>query len=194
MCGVWVALEDIYPTAGPLAYVPGSQRLPYLQARDVGYQQIEGVVPSQEIFHAAWDQMLDAHGMKPESFSPKQGEALIWAANLIHGGSAVRDLSITRWSQVTHYFFEGCLHYTPMLSNWPVGPIAWRSPFDVASHAPHSEALRRPKQINHAAAAQLFSSFDPSCYLQANPDVAAAGANAYEHLIRHGLNEERPWQ
>ena len=26
------------------------------------------------------------------------------------------------------YFFEGCRHYTPMLSDWPGGPVAWRNP------------------------------------------------------------------
>ena len=54
MCGVWVALEDIHPESGPLEYVPGSQRLPYLQAADVGVRQRAGVTPDQTIFYDYW--------------------------------------------------------------------------------------------------------------------------------------------
>lgn len=132
MCGVWVALEDIYPDSGPLEYVPGSQRLPYLQAADVGVQQQPGVTPDQTIFHDYWKASVASDCFQRETFTPRLGQALIWSANLIHGGSAVKNLERTRWSQVTHYFFEGCRHYTPMLSDWPEGPVAWRNPFDIA--------------------------------------------------------------
>lgn len=132
MCGVWIALEDIHPDAGPLEYYPGSHRLPYLQARDVGYQQQEDVTATQEIFHQAWQEMLNAEGLKREIFTPRQGQALIWTANLMHGGSTVRDYNLTRWSQVTHYFFEDCLTYIPMLSNWPLGKIEWRNNIEVS--------------------------------------------------------------
>ncbi len=42
----------------------------------------------------------------------KQGQALIWYANLLHGGAAQTDLSRSRHSQVTHYYFENCTYYT----------------------------------------------------------------------------------
>ena len=132
MCGVWVALEDIHPDSGPLEYVPGSQRLPYLQAADVGVQQQPGVTPDQTIFHDYWQAAVASECFKTERFTPMLGQAMIWSANLIHGGSAVNDLQRSRWSQVTHYFFEGCRYYTPMLSDWPEGPVAWRNPFDIA--------------------------------------------------------------
>ena len=44
----------------------------------------------------------------------RKGEALIWSSNLLHGGSPQRDPSLTRWSQVTHYFFEGCRYWKPL--------------------------------------------------------------------------------
>jgi hypothetical protein len=47
----------------------------------------------------------------------KKGDLLIWSSNIIHGGSPVTKDGVTRWSQVTHYFFEDCYYYTPMLSN-----------------------------------------------------------------------------
>lgn len=191
MCGVWVALEDIHPDAGPLMYVPGSQRLPYLQARDVGYRQQAGITPTQEIFHEAWLAMVEAKQLRCELFTPRQGQALIWTANLLHGGSAARDPSLTRWSQVTHYFFEGCLHYTPMLSDWPQGPVAWRHPFDVATGAERPGNAENREAL--AEIQQTLQGFEPDRYLLANPDVAAAGVNPYEHLVRHGLAEQRSW-
>ena len=133
MCGVWIALEDIANEAGPLVYYPGSHQLPYLQARDVGYVQQSGQTPDQSIFHHIWQAELDSKGLKAKYFTPKLGQALIWTANLIHGGSPVKDLSLTRWSQVTHYFFEDCNWYTPMLSDWPHGLVAWRQPLNIAT-------------------------------------------------------------
>ena len=45
-----------------------------------------------------------------------KGQALIWSANLLHGGSPAKDPSRTRKSQVTHFFFEGSRYYTPLMS------------------------------------------------------------------------------
>ena len=110
---------------------------------------------------------------------------------------AAVDSSLTRWSQVTHYFFEGCRHYTPMLSRWPQGPVAWRQPFNLAKGLPietegSDQAPSMPEETQPLE--QRLSSFDPGAYLAAHPDVAAAGVNAYEHLIRHGLQEGRTWR
>jgi len=138
MCGVWVALEDIHPDAGPLEYYPGSHRLPFLQARDVNYFQTTGSIPDQTIFHDLWSAEIKAHGFERQLFTPRLGQALIWTANLLHGGAPVLDHSLTRWSQVTHYFFDGCQWYTPLLSDWPTGTVAWRRPVDV------STGLERP--------------------------------------------------
>ncbi len=197
MCGVWVALEDIHPDAGPLEYVPGSQRLPYLQAHDVGVESHPAADCTQTIFHQAWQAMVEAQGLTRQIFKPRLGEALLWSANLLHGGSAVVDSRRTRWSQVTHYFFEGCRHYTPMLSRWPEGPVAWRQPFNLAKGVPvDSQGSDQVASMSdeERPLAQRLPSFDPVAYLAAHPDVAAAGVNAYEHLIRHGLQEGRAWQ
>ena len=64
MCGVWVALEDIHPDAGPLEYFPGSHRLPYLQARDVGYHQRSGDQPDQSLFHPYWRAVVEGQGLE----------------------------------------------------------------------------------------------------------------------------------
>ena len=136
MCGIWVALETIHPDAGPLEYLPGSHRLPYLQCSDVGVRQQPDVTPNQSIFHNCWTEAEHRHGLERQQFTPQLGQALIWSANLIHGGSAVVDQARTRWSQVSHYFFEGCRYYTPLLSDWPDGNVAWRQPLDIARETP----------------------------------------------------------
>ena len=140
MCGVWVALEDIHADAGPLEYYPGSQRLPYLQARDVGHRQQPGCPPDQSLFHPYWQAVVQSQGLQRQCFTPPLGQALIWTANLLHGGAPVLNPGLTRWSQVTHYFFEGCRWYTPMLSDWPDGGVAWREPLDVATGEPRVAA------------------------------------------------------
>jgi hypothetical protein len=140
MCGVWVALEDIHADAGPLEYYPGSQRLQYLQARDVGYRQRSGSTADQSIFHPYWEAVVQCQGLQRQLFTPQLGQALIWTANLLHGGAPVLNPALTRWSQVTHYFFEGCRWYTPLLSDWPDGTVAWREPLDVATGAAHPGA------------------------------------------------------
>jgi hypothetical protein len=47
----------------------------------------------------------------------KRGEAIIWSANLFHGGEKINDPTRTRLSQVTHYYFENCMYYTPLFSD-----------------------------------------------------------------------------
>ncbi len=127
MCGVWVALEDVGPDQGPLVYYPGSHRWPVYGNDQIG---IRGSDPasggSQMAFHHLWDAMIAKEGIAPVRFHPRKGQALIWAANLLHGGDRQHDPSRTRWSQVTHYYFENCAYYTPMHSDAFLGKIAFR--------------------------------------------------------------------
>jgi len=128
MAGVWVALEDIGPDQGPLVYYPGSHRWPIIHNDDVGHSVVRpGDKRGQDIFHDAWRTMIEVNEVEPEYFHAKRGQALIWAANLIHGGIEHKDLMKTRWSQVTHYFFEDCAYTTPMLSNPRLGRVLFRT-------------------------------------------------------------------
>lgn len=67
-----------------------------------------------------------------QKFEAKKGQALIWSANLLHGGCPHIDKNHTRWSQVTHYYFEDCIYYTPAFSNEYLGDLFLREPFDIA--------------------------------------------------------------
>lgn len=118
MCGVWVALEDIDSRNGPVFYYPGSQRLPDPFFQRFGLEAGLGSYPDYE---AAQEALLAAHGLAPVEFHAKAGDILIWSANLVHGGRPILDEGRTRWSQVTHYFFDGCVYVTPLYSDPEIG-------------------------------------------------------------------------
>jgi hypothetical protein len=46
---------------------------------------------------------------------------LIWSSNIVHGGKPISEDGRTRWSQVTHYFFDGCVYVTPLHSDPETG-------------------------------------------------------------------------
>ena len=123
MCGVWVALEDVRDDNGPLHYFPGSHRLPFYDLVDIGMkgtvaktaEEVYGkVYPRYEDFIAA---MTQAHGLKKAVLNLKKGQAIIWSANLLHGGEHIQTPGSTRHSQVTHYYFNNCIYYTPLRSD-----------------------------------------------------------------------------
>ena len=119
MCGVWVALEDIDANNGPLHYYPGSHKLPIFELNDLGitgsYQNKPyDIYPVYEEFLQS---LIEDNGLKKVELYVKKGQALIWAANLLHGGSKVLDKNRTRYSQVTHYYFSDCMYYIPLLSD-----------------------------------------------------------------------------
>jgi len=108
MCGVWVALEDVDAENGPLFYYPGSHKLPIYSLEDIGGTDY---VADYEPFVAR--QLLE-RGYESETALLKKGDAVVWAANVFHGGAPILDAKRTRLSQVTHYYFEGCCHTTPL--------------------------------------------------------------------------------
>ncbi|WP_205710473.1 MULTISPECIES: phytanoyl-CoA dioxygenase family protein [Burkholderia] len=127
MCGVWVALEDISSEAGPLHLVPGSHNWPMIDnamagRRGFGTSSESAQLPYQEI----WDAMVEAKGAEIRTFKARKGQALIWCANLLHGGSPQIDPALSRWSQVTHYFFDDCVYYTPAFSDEYLGRLQLR--------------------------------------------------------------------
>jgi hypothetical protein len=118
MCGVWVALEDVHPDSGPLIFWPGThtwpELVPYLLSGPQTYPDYEAHIRRQ------------LEGQTSQLAILPRGTALIWAANLLHGGAPIVDRTKTRHSQVTHYFFAGCRYHTPLLSS--AAEIHWRHP------------------------------------------------------------------
>jgi Phytanoyl-CoA dioxygenase (PhyH) len=133
MCGVWVAMEDIDGDCGPLVYYPGSHKLPYASPSEVGIEIDPGqqAVSHQEYearYEPYIERLIEREGLEPRYATLNKGQAVIWAANLLHGGSPVRDPGRTRRSQVTHYYFNGARLWTPLLSSdhhkvWREAPL-----------------------------------------------------------------------
>lgn len=127
MCGVWVAMEDVSADAGPLFYFPGSHHWPIMSNALIGRRGYRDyATPAQDPFAPAWQALSRAYDVQPQTFLARKGQALIWSANLLHGGSLQADPRLTRWSQVTHYYFDDCIYYTPAYSDEVIGQLDLR--------------------------------------------------------------------
>ena len=105
LVAAWIALEDIAPTSGPLAYVPGSQRFPFYEFRP-GERVYNPAAHSGSDVQAAvafYDQELARSGLPVEHFTARRGEVLIWHSALMHGGAQPTEPERTRKSLVVHF-------------------------------------------------------------------------------------------
>ena len=124
MVGVWIALEDVNETNGSLKIIPGSHKWNIWEYDDLGYPHPDDLSNGEEIIYRKYENFLvdliKEKKAKPYIANLKKGQALIWAANLLHGGSnvpGITDLTKTRYTQAQHYFFEGCeKYYHPMFT------------------------------------------------------------------------------
>lgn len=135
MAGVWFALEDVGPHNGALHYYPGSHRLSVFEPHDIGRRgsSVRSRVddyPAYEEFIAG---LIEELGLEKETVELRRGEAIIWSANLLHGGDPIEDPQSTRRSQVTHCYFEGCRYYTPLYSDPPLGRYDWTRVVDITT-------------------------------------------------------------
>jgi ectoine hydroxylase-related dioxygenase (phytanoyl-CoA dioxygenase family) len=101
----WIALEDIYPGSGELTYLDGSHRLPeYLFSGKYKHWNAKRDGDEQQ---SKWRELIyrnaERMGLEQKTFLPRKGDALVWSADLAHGGSPVTDRSLTRKSLVGHY-------------------------------------------------------------------------------------------
>ena len=114
LVGVWIALEDVKKNAGPLAIVNASHKFPVLTNEKLNLK-----IPSNEkelkknytIYENFIKKTIRKKKAKVKEVPIKKGEAIIWDANLLHGGLKIKDKNLTRKSLVYHYHFEGCKKY-----------------------------------------------------------------------------------
>lgn len=107
--GVWVALEDIDPAAGPLMYVPRAHRFPCdphaiyraEHARDPGRAGAAVVEASLQEYYGRIISGAAAIAA-PVTVPLRKGDVAIWHPAMPHGGSPARDPSRTRRSVVFH--------------------------------------------------------------------------------------------
>lgn len=121
LCGAWIALEAMDEDNGTLVYYPGSHRLNVynLHHLDSAFEVPDEVY--REKYAPFIARLMEKHDLKPHHFEAQPGDLILWSANLVHGGLPHRNTQRTRWSQVTHYFFEDCLYYNPRASNFISG-------------------------------------------------------------------------
>jgi hypothetical protein len=154
MCGVWFALEDVQPDAGPLFYHLGSHKRPVFGMREAGVVGRAPVTGDYEAFYVpAFAHQLET---QPSIALLKKGQALVWTANVAHGGTAITREGATRRSLVTHYYFENCLYYTPMFSSPEEGRFHLRLPANLKTGTwvwPRREGKRVRLSLRLVAAA-----------------------------------------
>lgn len=215
MCGVWLAMEDIHADAGPLEYLPGSHKWPILTNSMIGRRGWRNTEPSaQRPFEDAWRTMIESSGSAKDTFFARKGQALIWAANLLHGGAPQVDPLRTRWSQVTHYYFENCIYYTPAFSDEALGLLDLRQITNILTGTIEENLYLGREIANHQAQKRNFwrdcwhrlrsrlntfpprrlpDDFNSTAYMQLNPDVAVAGVDPAQHYLLHGQQENRQY-
>ena len=137
MCGVWVALEDIDMENGPLVYYPGSHKYREVTLDDLAPKESAAnkliarftrrkPITTEVSYTRYVSELIEREKLEPRFGTLRKGQALIWSSNILHGGWIQKDMTRSRHSQVTHYFFAGCKYYTPILTRGQ--QIVWRNP------------------------------------------------------------------
>lgn len=105
LVAAWIALQDIDPASGALAYVPGSQKVPFYEFGPGQYmfdprRMGDGEIRAAMDFHDAESRR---RGLESKLFIACRGQVLFWHSALLHGGGPVGDERLTRKSFVVHY-------------------------------------------------------------------------------------------
>lgn len=129
MSGVWVALEDTTTENGTLNIVPGSHKWGVYDYQSLGLphpdEYEDGEKNNYRIYEDLIRGLVEAYNVDVVPVPLKKGQALIWAANLLHGGMQIVDENSTRLTQAIHYFYKDCTrYYHPMFSNVYEGKFA----------------------------------------------------------------------
>tara|TARA_R110000824_G_scaffold94915_2_gene228618 strand:- start:1529 stop:2464 length:936 start_codon:yes stop_codon:yes gene_type:complete len=132
MCGVWVAFEDVDESNGTLKIIPGSHKWGEWEYGELGLPHPDTLENGEEVNYRDYEdflvQLVKMKKVPPLHVQLKKGQALIWAANLLHGGcnvDGITDFNKTRLTQANHYFFKGCdEYYHPMFTQKDRGNYA----------------------------------------------------------------------
>ncbi|PTB20715.1 phytanoyl-CoA dioxygenase [Trinickia symbiotica] len=199
----WIAFEDIHPDSGPLVYHPGSHKLPYLMADNLGISFDVGYAAYHKVYEPAvqLQLLIQDHKLETKYLVPKKGDVLLWHANLLHGGSKLNDpLQVSRKALVCHFFAKGCTCYHDL-----TGMPAWVTPavFDAEAYLaanpdvavtgidPYLHYVSRGKLEGRTMSTK--QDFDAQAYLEANPDLVEAGVrDPFQHFVHHGRPEGSP--
>lgn len=131
LAGAWFALEKVDKDNGPLVVVPGSHKLRIVNFSDFNLQ-IPKTVKELKKYYSIYEdyliKLVDEKKMKTKKIFLQKGDVVIWAANLLHGGSKINKKKYSRLSQVVHFHFDKLDYiYNPCFSNKNIGIIAKRN-------------------------------------------------------------------
>jgi hypothetical protein len=101
-----IAVDDVGPDNGPIAYYPGSHLIPPYRFSDGRLNEKREEMPQCLAYLQA---EIAARGLKEVELRAKSGDVFIWHAQLLHGGRPIRDMRQTRSSLVVHYWRAGDL-------------------------------------------------------------------------------------
>lgn len=113
LAAVWIALEDIDETNGPLHYYPKSHLLPYYLNADYDNEGNSWLIGDKTYteYEKMIEEKISESSLPKKIFTARKGDLLIWHANLFHGGEPHLDKSRTRKSMVFHYFGRDAVCY-----------------------------------------------------------------------------------
>ncbi|MBN3813285.1 phytanoyl-CoA dioxygenase family protein [Paraburkholderia sp. Ac-20347] len=196
----WIAFEDIHEDSGPLVYHPGSHKLPYLMADELGIPFDVGYGGYHTTYEPAVQKLIADHRFETKYFLPKKGDILLWHANLLHGGSKLATPeNVSRKALVCHFFAEGCLCYHD-LTGMPahITPAVFDSAAYLAAYPdvaaagvdPYIHYMNGGKEEGRIAF--LKKGFDGEAYLEANPDLRGVVGSPHQHFVHFGRKEGRP--
>ena len=130
LAGAWFALENVNKNNGPLTVVPGSHKLKIVSFSDFNLQipkTLKELKSHYSIYENYLIEIIKEKKMKTKKIFLQKGDVIIWAANLLHGGSKIIKKNHSRLSQVVHYHFDELDYiYNPCFSNKNIGIIAKR--------------------------------------------------------------------
>jgi hypothetical protein len=139
LAGVWVALEDIHDRNGPLHYYPASHRLPFYDLSVLGIKgssstSVEDMIAN---YYTRYEdfirELVEQKQLEKKVLNLKKGQALIWSANLLHGGEPILEAGSTRYTQVNHYYFENCAYYRPMRTDMALERVSIQKVMDIST-------------------------------------------------------------
>ena len=131
LVGAWFALENVNKNIGPLVVVPGSHKLPIIEFSNLNLpipQSSKELKSNYTVYEGYLRELIKEKKLKKKKLIIDKGDVIIWAANLLHGGTKILKKNRTRYSQVVHYHFKNLKKiYNPCYSDKTSGIYAERN-------------------------------------------------------------------
>ena len=96
-----ICVDDVDADNGPVVYYPGSHRIPAWRFSD---GRLNERPEEMGACRAYLETQIAERGLVEREFHGRSGDVLLWHAQLLHGGRAIRDPARTRSSLVVHYW------------------------------------------------------------------------------------------